>query len=89
MAIATKKMNIFRILFASGIDVEDYTDVVLPKELADTQKALEAKENEVKKGFNSSKSGFKTKINPKTEEAMRAMHSKVAKKENKDREIGE
>ena len=94
MGTATKKIGMFTALkniFSSGIDVEDYSDYVLPKELASAQKALEVKENEVKKGFNSSKGGFRTKINPKTEEAMRAMHSKVAKKETKtaDIEIGD
>ena len=91
MATATKKTNIFSVLFSSGIDVEDYEDVILPKELAEAKKAIEVKENEVKKGFNASKGGFRTKINPKTEEAMRAMHSKVVNKELKtsEKEIGD
>lgn len=88
MATATKRMSIFRVLFSSGIDVEDYEDVILPKELADVRKAIELKEKEIKKGFNSNKGGIAPKINPKTEEAMRAMHSKVVNKEQKtsDRE---
>jgi len=46
---------------------------------------------EVKKGANSAKGGFTKKIDPKTEEAMRAMHKKVVNKGQKtaDREIGE
>ena len=89
MKTQTRKFGIIdalRSLFSSEVDVEDYESVVMPKELEDARKALEIKENEVKKGFNSSKGGFKTKINPKTEEAMRAMHSKVIKKEAKELE---
>jgi len=86
MATATKKMNIFRILFSSEIDVEDYETVKLPKELADARKSLEVKEREIRKGFNSSKGGISPKINPDTEKAMRAMHSKVVKKESHERE---
>ena len=90
MSTATKKMNIFRILFSSGIDVEDYENITLPKELQDVKESLKAKEQKVELGFNSApKGGFKTKIDPKTEKAMREMHSKVVKKETSDREIGE
>ena len=84
MATATKRMSIFRALFGSGVDIEDYEDVVLPKELADARKAIELKEKEIRRGFNSNKGGIAPKINPKTEEAMRAMHSKVVNKESKD-----
>lgn len=88
MEAVAKKRNIFSILFSSEPDVEDYEDVVLPKELADVRKSLEIKENEVKKGFNSTnKGGFAKKINPKTEEAMRAMHSKVVNKQQKTSDI--
>ena len=88
MATATKRMNIFRILFSSGIDIEDYENVTLPKELADTRRALEAKERKIEQGFNSSKGGFAKRIDPKTEEAMRAMHNRVVNREQKtsDRE---
>lgn len=91
MATATKKMSIFRVLFGSGIDVEDYSDVTLPKELEEVRKSIELREKEVRKGFNSNKGGIAPKINPKTEEAMRAMHSKVVNKEQKisDIEIGD
>ena len=87
MATATKKMNIFKILFASGYDVEDYSDYVLPKELADVHKALGVKENEVKKGFNSSKGGVVKKVNlaelNKKVEPMREKHDEVVAKNNK------
>jgi len=91
MATATKRMSIFRALFASGIDVEDYDDVTLPKELADVRKSIELKEKEIRKGFNSNKGGIAPKINPKTEEAMREMHSRVVSRQQKtsDREIGD
>ena len=91
MATATKRMSIFRALFGSGVDIEDYETVALPKELADARKAIEAREKEVRKGFNSNKGGIAPKINPKTEEAMRAMHSKVLNREQKtsDIEIGD
>ena len=87
MATATKKINIFRVLFGSGVDIEDYEDVTLPKELADVRKSIELKEKEVRKGFNSNKGGIAPKINPDTEKAMRAMHSKVVKKESKTSDI--
>lgn len=87
MATATKKMSIFRALFGSGIDVEDYEDVVLPKELADVRKSIELKEKEIRKGFNSNKGGIAPKINPDTEKAMRAMHNKVVNKEQKTSDI--
>ena len=82
-------LEIFKVMFSSEPDIEDYESVTLPKELSDVRKKLEVKESEVIKGFNSSnKGGFAKKINPKTEEAMRAMHSKVVNKQPKisDRE---
>ena len=91
MGTATKRMNIFRVLFGSGIDVEDYENVTLPRELQDAQKAIEARATKIKSGFNSAtKGGFAKKIDPKTEEAMRAMHNKVTNKVKNelDREIG-
>lgn len=88
MAATTKKMSIFRVLFSSEPDIEDYESVILPKELADARKALETREEKVEEGFNSeTKGGFTKKINPKTEEAMRAMHSKVVNKEPKTSDI--
>lgn len=88
MATATKKMSIFRALFGSGVDIEDYEEVTLPKELADIRKTIELKEKEITKGFNSSnKGGIAPKINPDTEKAMRAMHSKVVNKEQKTSDI--
>ena len=87
MATATKKMSIFRALFGSGIDVEDYEEVTLPKELADVRKSIELQEKEIRKGFNSNKAGIAPKINPDTEKAMRAMHSKVVNKEQKISDI--
>lgn len=88
MNTKTKKMSIFSVLFGSGIDVEDYENITLPKELVDAKQALKAKENKVNQGFNTTnKGGFAKKIDPKTEEAMRAMHSKVVKKEPKTSDI--
>ena len=90
MATATKRMNIFKTLFGTYIDVEDYENVTLPKELVDARKILETREKKIQQGFNSeTKGGFAKKINPNTEKAMRAMHSKVINKETKtsDREI--
>ncbi len=91
MATATKKMSIFRALFGSGVDIEDYSDVILPKELEEVRKSIELREKEIKKGFNSNKGGIAPKINPDTEKAMRAMHSKVVNREQKtsDMEIGD
>jgi len=91
MNVTTKRLGIlevFKNMFSSEPDIEDYESVILPKELEDTRKSIEIRENKVKQGFNSeTKGGFAKKINPDTEKAMRAMHSKVVKKENKD--IGE
>lgn len=90
MNTTTRKIGIisvFKSLFSSEIDVEDYDDVTLPKELADARKSLESKENKVKQGFNSNKGGIAPKINPKTEEAMRAMHNKVVNRESKTSDI--
>lgn len=88
-------LDLFRTMFSSEPDIDDYEDVVLPTELQDTLKSLSSKEDEVKKGFNSgnksTKGGFAKKIDPKTEEAMRAMHNKVASKQKNttDREIAD
>lgn len=92
MATKAKKMNIFRILFASGIDVEDYEETTtLPKELADAKKAIATKE--VESGFNSGKapqnvSGKNKKIDQSTllegrVEVMRPQHDEIAAKANK------
>lgn len=87
MSTIAKKRNIFSILFSSEIDVEeyDYSDVSLAPELQATLADIERKSEVLKKGFNaggkSSKSSFAKRIDPKTEEAMRAMHSKVVKRE--------
>lgn len=101
MATKTKKMNIFKALFASGIDVEDYEEVTLPKELEDARKAIDAKAEEVEKGFNSGKpsqnvGARKADSNTldKRVEAMRPKHDEVKasskKRENKtEYEIGD
>lgn len=81
MATATKKMNIFKVLFGSGIDEENYEEVELPEELKKAQAAIN--EKDIVKGFNcgAKKSGIspKIEINPRTEAAMRKKHGEVAK----------
>lgn len=101
MATKIKKMNIFKALFASGIDVEDYEEVTLPKELEDARKAIEAKEVEIEKGFNSGKPSKNAGVGrtnsntlEKRVEAMRPKHDEVKanskKRENKtEYEIGD
>lgn len=100
MATETKKMNIFKALFASGIDVEDYEEVTLPKELEDARKALNEKEEDVKKGFNlgkTSKNVGAKKVDSldKRVEAMRPKHDEVKvnspnnSKRPKEYEIGD
>ena len=91
MSATTKKfgiLEVFKSMFSSGVDIEDYEEVTLPKELEAAKKSIEARESKVKQGFNSAnKGGFAKKIDPKTEEAMRAMHSKVVKREQKSSDI--
>lgn len=87
----TSFLSVFKSLFSSEVDIEDYEDVKLPPELNDTLKSLEIKEKEAEVAINvgnnsSKKGGFGKKINPNTEKAMRAMHSAVKKEQDRERE---
>lgn len=68
--------------------IENYEDIELPPELKKAQEAID--EKKIVEGFNSkektSKGGFAKKINPDTEKAMRAMHSKVAQRDEQNRD---
>lgn len=100
MSTNTKQNNnIFAVLksiFGSEPDIDEMDDIELPADLKDAWKDLEGVEKvaeqaihiETKRG--SSNGGFGKKINPKTEEAMRAYHNKVEqaqRKSDEDREI--
>ena len=93
MSTNTKRLGIieiFKNMFSSEPDIEDYEAIALPEELKRVQESID--EKSVVEAFNSGKSskgGFAKKINPKTEEAMRAMHNRVVKRETQDREIGD
>jgi len=71
MATATKKMSIFRVLFGSGIDVEEHnletlsaedTKNVSPEEMEELRafgKKHQVKEKSVEKGFNDKETGLR------------------------------
>lgn len=97
MSTETKqRTNIFAVLknmFSSEPDIED-NDIELPSELQDVLKGLKSKEESVERAINvetrksSKNGGFTKKIDPKTEQAMRAMHNQV-KKHSNEKEIGD
>lgn len=99
MSTETNKIKINPFMALVGIFSTEHieNDVELSPELKEAQLSADKKMNKssepinVNTGKTNKKSGFGNKINPKTQEAMRAMHNKVQsasveKEEEKERE---
>ena len=78
-------------VFGTGIDINEDNEITLIPELKNALDSINTKivEQPIHTENKSEKKGggFATKINPKTEKAMRKIHNQL--KEKEDREIGE